>query len=560
MDFAAAQFGSKFANMEMQGLDSSLSSEIKNWIAEDPDPKTRTQLQQWLDQGNESELRSCFAGFLEFGTAGLRGALGPGPSRMNRAVVSKTAAGLVAFMRTHRLESIVIGRDARYGSEDFTRDTAEIMAGAGMNVFVLPRPLPTPVLAYAVSELQCDVGVMVTASHNPPQDNGYKVYLGGTVNGIRYNGSQIISPTDKEISGYIAKSPSLNELPRKSEWTVLDDAIVDSYVKKTSTLAPRPREISIVYTAMHGVGTEVLTKVFAQAGFQPPILVTEQANPDPDFPTVAFPNPEEPGAIDMSIALAKKVNADLVIANDPDADRCAAAIKDPKHGWRMLRGDEVGALLGEYLARSAPDKSGYFANSIVSSSILRKIASHYGMPFTETLTGFKYLSKVDGLRFGYEEALGYCVDSRSVNDKDGISAALILAQLAADLAVDGKTISNLLDEIWTRHGFHGTRQISVRTPSVEKITSILERLRTSTPDSLAHRRVVRFDDLERPTDGLPPTNGVRLFLEGDVRIIVRPSGTEPKVKCYLEAISPTEDEAMKILDLLEEEMKVFLVA
>ena len=560
MDFAAAQFGSKFANMEMQGLDSSLISEITNWIAEDPDPKTRTQLQQWLDQGNESELRSCFAGFLEFGTAGLRGALGPGPSRMNRAVVSKTAAGLVAFMKTHRLESIVIGRDARYGSEDFTRDTAEIMAGAGMNVFVLPRPLPTPVLTYAVSELRCDVGVMVTASHNPPQDNGYKVYLGGTVNGIRYDGSQIISPTDKEISGFIAKSPSLNELPRKSEWTVLDDVIVDSYVKKTSTLAPRPREISIVYTAMHGVGTEVLTKVFAQAGFQPPILVTEQANPDPDFPTVAFPNPEEPGAIDMSIALAKKVNADLVIANDPDADRCAAAIKDPKHGWRMLRGDEVGALLGEYLARTAPDKSGYFANSIVSSSILRKIASHYGMPFTETLTGFKYLSKVDGLRFGYEEALGYCVDSRSVNDKDGISAALILAQLAADLAVDGKTISNLLDEIWTRHGFHGTRQISVRTPSVEKITSILKRLRTSTPDFLAHRKVVRFDDLERPTDGLPPTNGIRLFLEGDVRIIVRPSGTEPKVKCYLEAISPTEDEATKILDLLEEEMKVFLVA
>ena len=544
----------------MQGLDSSLISEITNWIAEDPDPKTRTQLQQWLDQGNESELRSCFAGFLEFGTAGLRGALGPGPSRMNRAVVSKTAAGLVAFMRTHRLESIVIGRDARYGSEDFTRDTAEIMAGAGMNVFVLPRPLPTPVLAYAVSELRCDVGVMVTASHNPPQDNGYKVYLGGTVNGIRYNGSQIISPTDKEISGFIAKSPSLNALPRKSEWKVLDDAIVDSYVKKTSTLAPRPREISIVYTAMHGVGTEVLTKVFAQAGFQPPILVREQADPDPDFPTVAFPNPEEPGAIDMSIVLAKKVNADLVIANDPDADRCAAAIKDPKHGWRMLRGDEVGALLGEYLARTAPDKSGYFANSIVSSSILRKIASHYGMPFTETLTGFKYLSKVDGLRFGYEEALGYCVDSRAVNDKDGISAALLLAQLAADLAVDGKTISNLLDEIWTRHGFHGTRQISIRTPSVEKITSILERLRTSTPDSLAHRKVVRFDDLERPTDGLPPTNGVRLFLEGNVRIIVRPSGTEPKVKCYLEAISPTEDEATKILDLLEEEMKVFLVA
>ena len=559
-DFATELFESKFASMTVESIDPKLRDEVEKWIAEDPDASTRGQLTAWLTDGNIDELRSCFSGFLEFGTAGLRGALGPGPSRMNRAVVSKTATGLVSFMKKHGLSSIVIGRDARYGSEDFTRDTAEIMSGAGFKVYVLPRPLPTPVLAFAVRTLKCDVGVMVTASHNPPQDNGYKVYLGGTVNGIRYDGSQIISPTDKEISKEISNAASLNTIARAKSWTVLDDSVVESYIDVTARLASRPRSMKIVYTAMHGVGTEVLTKVFARAGFDAPILVSQQAKPDPDFPTVAFPNPEEPGAIDMSIALAKEVGADLVIANDPDADRCAAAILDRVHGWRMLRGDEVGALLGEFLARSAPDNNGYFANSIVSSSILRKIAEHYQMPFTETLTGFKYLSKVGNLRFGYEEALGYAVDSRSVNDKDGISAALILAQLTSDLMAEGKTISDLLEQIWTRHGFHGTRQISVRTPSIEMITTILSRLREKTPEIIAGRRVLRFDDLEKPSDGLPPTNGVRFFLEGNIRVIVRPSGTEPKVKCYLEVITEREDQAVQVLDQLEREMKGFLVA
>ena len=559
-DFATELFESKFASMTVESIDPKLRDEVEKWIAEDPDASTRGQLTAWLTDGNIDELRSCFSGFLEFGTAGLRGALGPGPSRMNRAVVSKTATGLVSFMKKHGLSSIVIGRDARYGSEDFTRDTAEIMSGAGFKVYVLPRPLPTPVLAFAVRTLKCDVGVMVTASHNPPQDNGYKVYLGGTVNGIRYDGSQIISPTDKEISKEISNAPSLNTIARATSWTVLDDSVVESYIDVTARLASRPRSMKIVYTAMHGVGTEVLTKVFARAGFDAPILVSQQAKPDPDFPTVAFPNPEEPGAIDMSIALAKEVGADLVIANDPDADRCAAAILDRVHGWRMLRGDEVGALLGEFLARSAPDKNGYFANSIVSSSILQKIADHYQMPFTETLTGFKYLSKVENLRFGYEEALGYAVDSRSVNDKDGISAALILAQLTSDLMAEGKTISDLLEQIWTRHGFHGTRQISVRTPSIEMITTILSRLREKTPEIIAGRKVVCFDDLEKPSDGLPPTNGVRFFLEGNIRVIVRPSGTEPKVKCYLEVITEREDQAVQVLDQLEREMKGFLVA
>lgn len=534
-------------------ISDSLRAEVIAWIADDPDPKTQAQLQDWLNQGDAENLTSCFQGFLEFGTAGLRGPIGPGPSRMNRSVVSRTAYGLSRFMANSGLKSIVIGRDARYGSEDFTRDTAEIMSGAGFEVFVLPRPLPTPVLAYAVRSLGCDVGVMVTASHNPPQDNGYKVYLGGTVNGIEYNGSQIISPTDAEISTEIANCPDLRKVARGHAWTVLSEEIVHEYVLATAKLVERPLELKIVYTAMHGVGKDTLEKVFAAAGFNAPILVTEQAEPDPDFPTVAFPNPEEPGAIDLSLARAREVSADLVIANDPDADRCAAAIDDG--GWRMLRGDEVGALLGEYLARTAPDRTGVFANSIVSSSILRKIAAHYKMPFTETLTGFKYLAKVKNLRFGYEEALGYAVDAKVVNDKDGISAALLLAQLAADVKRDGKTISDLLAEIWSRHGFHGTRQISVRTSNAGETKTVMGNLRGKLPQQIGTFKVTGFDDLEQPKDGLPPTDGVRIWLDGKYRVIVRPSGTEPKIKCYIEAVTGSKDESDQILDSLEREFR-----
>ncbi|MEY2723072.1 MAG: hypothetical protein RIS57_979 [Actinomycetota bacterium] len=537
-------------------LSERLVAEVKSWISDDPDPKTRAQLQEWLDRGATEELTECFQGFLEFGTAGLRGPLGPGPSRMNRCVVSKTAYGLSRFMSNAGLKSIVIGRDARYGSEDFTRDTAEIMSGAGFEVFVLPRALPTPVLAFAVRKLGCDVGVMVTASHNPPQDNGYKVYLGGTVNGIRYEGSQIISPTDKEISAEISAAPSLNQVPRGTTWTILSDEIVNEYIATTARLGNSPIELKVVYTAMHGVGTETVLKVFDRAGFTRPILVKEQAEPDPDFPTVAFPNPEEPGAIDLSLKLAREVEADLVIANDPDADRCAAAINDGN--WRMLRGDEVGALLGEYLARTCEDKSAVLANSIVSSSILSKIAKSYGLPFVETLTGFKYLAKVANLRFGYEEALGYAVDADSVNDKDGISAALVLVQLAADLKREGKTIAQLLNEIWKKYGFHGTRQISVRTQSISDIDKVMGKLRNNLPTQLSQFKVTQVDDLERPKDGLPPTNGVRIWLDEKYRVIVRPSGTEPKIKCYIEVVTNQVSEATTILDAVEREFRALM--
>ena len=539
-------------------IDTALRAEVEKWIAEDPDSTTRSQLQEMLDSGDETSLRSCFAGFLEFGTAGLRGPLGPGPSRMNRAVVTKTAAGLAIYMKRNGLKSVVIGRDARYGSEDFTRDTAEIMQGAGFEVFVLPRPLPTPVLAYAVRNLKCDVGIMVTASHNPPQDNGYKVYLGGTVGGVRYEGSQIISPADSEISADIAAVPALNTLVRSQGWTILDESHIDAYVSATSRLATKPGTLRIVYTAMHGVGTETLERVFKAAGFPAPILVSEQAQPDPDFPTVKFPNPEEPGAIDLSLVKAREVSADLVIANDPDADRCAAAIKDRDGQWRMLRGDEVGALLGEYMARTAPNKEVMLANSIVSSSILSKIAQHYGLPFKETLTGFKWLAKIPNLWFGYEEALGYAVDSKSVNDKDGISAALVLAQLATDLKAEGKTLVDLLDEIWERHGYHGTKQISVRTTNVAQIDAILSKFRDATPTTIGRFSLTAFDDLEKPQDGLPPTNGVRIRLMDNIRIIVRPSGTEPKIKCYIEVITKDRATSEKIIAELEKELHTFL--
>ena len=539
-------------------IDTALRAEVEKWIAEDPDSTTRSQLEEMLDSGDETSLRSCFAGFLEFGTAGLRGPLGPGPSRMNRAVVTKTAAGLAIYMKRNGLKSVVIGRDARYGSEDFTRDTAEIMQGAGFEVFVLPRPLPTPVLAYAVRNLKYDVGIMVTASHNPPQDNGYKVYLGGTVGGVRYEGSQIISPADSEISADIASVPALNTLVRSQGWTILDESHIDAYVSATSRLATKPGTLRIVYTAMHGVGTETLEKVFKAAGFPAPILVSEQAQPDPDFPTVKFPNPEEPGAIDLSLVKAREVSADLVIANDPDADRCAAAIKDRDGQWRMLRGDEVGALLGEYMARIAPNKEVMLANSIVSSSILSKIAQHYGLPFKETLTGFKWLAKIPNLWFGYEEALGYAVDSKSVNDKDGISAALVLAQLATDLNAEGKTLVDLLDEIWDRHGYHGTKQISVRTTNVAQIDAILSKFRNSTPTTIGQFSLTAFDDLEKPQDGLPPTNGVRIRLMDNIRIIVRPSGTEPKIKCYIEVITKDRATSEKIIAELEKELHTFL--
>ena len=537
-------------------MDASLKAEVEAWIADDPDPQTAGELQKALDAGDEELLKKHFNGFLQFGTAGLRGPVGPGPSAMNRAVVGRTAAGIAAYMKSHGMKSVVIGQDARHGSAEFTQESASIFSGAGMDVYVLPRPLPTPVLAFATQYLKCDIGIMVTASHNPRKDNGYKVYVGPSADGINYACSQIISPTDQLIADQITLVNSLKSQPRSKEWKIVGDDVITEYVRRTAQLAPRPGDLKIVYTAMHGVGTQTVQRVFNHAGFATLILVDEQCTPDPDFPTVAFPNPEEPGAIDLALKKAQDFGAELVIANDPDADRCAVAIKDPKVGWRMLRGDELGIIFGEWIARTKP--SGTFATSIVSSSALGKISASYGINYKEVLTGFKWLAKIENLSFGYEEAIGYAVDSDNVNDKDGISAAIFLAQIAMDLKRDGLTVSDLLDEVWARHGFHGTEQISIRVADLSVITGLLARLRQHPPQEIAGRGVEAIDDLAAPTNGLPPTDGLRIWLAGGIRVIVRPSGTEAKIKCYIEVVTATSGESQKILDEIRQPLKEFL--
>lgn len=539
-------------------MDHALFAEVEAWIADDPDPVTAARLQELLDGDDEVTLRRYFNGFLQFGTAGLRGPNGPGPSCMNRAVVGRAAAGIAAYMKGRGMTRVVIGRDARYGSHEYAIESAEIFSGAGMEVFLLPRALPTPVLAYVTTALKADVGVMVTASHNPPQDNGYKVYIGPEADGIKYASSQIVSPTDGFIAGEIDAITSLKSQPRAQSWTVLDETLINDYVERTAKLGTTPGKLKIVYTAMHGVGTKTVAEVFKKAQFPDLILVAEQAEPDPDFPTVAFPNPEEPGAIDLALATARAHNADLVIANDPDADRCAAAIKDRSGQWRMLRGDELGVIFGEWIARTAP--TGTFGNSIVSSSILRKISAHYDINFKEVLTGFKWLAKIEDLAFGYEEAIGYAVDSQTVNDKDGISAAIFLAQIATELAASGKDLNDLLDEVWARHGFHATEQISIRVVDVRAITTLLAGLRSNPPHEIAGRKVEGIDDLAAPTDGLPPTDGLRIWLSGGVRIIIRPSGTEAKLKCYIEVIAEQEGLAMKEISALRAPLKSLLGA
>jgi phosphomannomutase len=537
-------------------MDSALKSEVEKWIADDPDPATASALQILLDADDEKSLRLYFNGFLQFGTAGLRGPNGPGPSCMNRAVVGRTAAGIAQYMKKRGFTRVVIGRDARHGSYEYAMESAEIFSGAGCEVFILPRALPTPVLAYATKALSADIGIMVTASHNPPADNGYKVYVGPTADGVSYANSQIINPTDGFIADEIRAITTLSTQPRGVKWTVVEERIIDEYISRTATLGPNPGSLKIVYTAMHGVGTATISEVFKKAGFPDLILVREQAEPDPDFPTVAFPNPEEPGAIDLALAAARSHNADLVIANDPDADRCAAAIKDRDGQWRMLRGDELGVIFGEWIARSAP--TGTFGNSIVSSSILKKISAHYGINFREVLTGFKWLAKIEDLSFGYEEAIGYAVDSQTVNDKDGISAAIFLAQIATTLAEDGRDLNDLLDEVWARHGFHGTEQISIRVSDMKAITVLLAGLRNDPPQMIAGRVVESIDDLAAPRDGLPPTDGLRIWLSGGVRIIIRPSGTEAKLKCYVEVITPDSESAEKVLADLRGPLLEFL--
>jgi phosphomannomutase len=523
-----------------------LLSIARAWLAEDPDPETREELRALIEEcaaaGEGSpeayeQLADRFSGPLQFGTAGLRGELGAGPNRMNRVVVTRAAAGLARYLQDtgHVGEAVVIGYDARKNSDVFARDTAEVLTGVGFSAMVLPKPLPTPVLAFAIRYLGACAGVMVTASHNPPRDNGYKVYLG--------DGSQITPPADEQIAAAIAAVGSFDSVPRGTEWQTLDDSLLDAYLDRAVRgLNPvGARDLRVVSTALHGVGGAVLAAAFERAGFAAPLAVPEQQDPDPTFHTVAFPNPEEPGAIDLALALAESSRADLVIANDPDADRCAVAVPVEAgtgaggRGWRMLRGDEVGALLGAFLAERGG--AGTFATTIVSSSLLGKIAARHGIDYRETLTGFKWLTKVEDLAYAYEEALGYCVDPEGVRDKDGITAALLVAELAATLAADGRTVPGELERLAAEYGRHATDQLSIRVADLEQIPRMMAALRSAPPKELAGLAVTLLDDLALGSPGLPPTDGLRLSLDGGARVVVRPSGTEPKLKCYIEVVT-----------------------
>ncbi|MER6994438.1 phospho-sugar mutase [Streptomyces sp. NPDC000410] len=524
-----------------------LIAQAQAWLAEDPDPDTRDELAKLIEAGDTEELGARFAGTLQFGTAGLRGELGAGPMRMNRSVVIRAAAGLAAYLKAKGESGglVVIGYDARYKSADFARDTAAVMTGAGLRAALLPRPLPTPVLAYAIRHLGAVAGVEVTASHNPPRDNGYKVYLG--------DGSQIVPPADGEIAAEIDAVRSLSDVPRpESGWETLGDEVLQAYLERTDAVLSNgsPRTARVVYTAMHGVGKDVVLAAWERAGFPAPVLVAEQAEPDPAFPTVAFPNPEEPGAMDLAFATAREARPDVVIANDPDADRCAVAVPDDsvQGGWRMLRGDEVGALLAAHLVHKGA--RGVFAESIVSSSLLGRIAAAAGVGYEETLTGFKWIARVDGLRYGYEEALGYCVDPEGVRDKDGITAALLVAELVSELKEHDRTLSDLLDDLAVAHGLHATDQLSVRVEDLSIIADAMRRLRERPPVTLAGLRVTSAEDLTKGSDRLPPTDGLRYYLDGayKARVIVRPSGTEPKLKCYLEVVIPVADGTSELAD------------
>ncbi|HET7399760.1 MAG TPA: phospho-sugar mutase [Intrasporangium sp.] len=526
------------------GSRETLYAAARAWCDDDPDPATRDELRTLLaeaeggDEHAAADLADRFTGMLQFGTAGLRGALGAGPNRMNRSVVLRAAAGLTAYLQgeggagDHPV--VVIGYDARHGSDVFARDTAAVVVAAGGSALLLPEPLPTPVLAFAIRRLGADAGVMVTASHNPPQDNGYKVYLG--------DGSQIVPPVDAQIARHIGAVERVRDVPRVAQgWRVLGPELEGDYVDAVvGVLDPdSARDLAVAHTSLHGVGHAIVREAFVRAGFPEPVAVVEQALPDPDFPTVAFPNPEEEGAIDLALAVARRERCDLVIANDPDADRCAAAVLDPDAGdWRMLRGDEVGALLGAHLVARGVRPGDVFANSIVSSRLLAAVARSAGIRHEETLTGFKWISRVPGLRYGYEEALGYCAAPAAVRDKDGVSAALLLAELAAGLKAEGRTLLDLLDDLALLHGVHATDSFAVRVTDLTQIEEVVGRLRRRPPRSLAGFAVRQVDDLSRGAGGLPPTEGLRWYLEGDARIIIRPSGTEPKVKVYLEVIEP----------------------
>ncbi|WP_116113582.1 phospho-sugar mutase [Austwickia chelonae] len=534
--------------------DSDLAGVIRaaqEWIAHDVDERCRAELTTLLsaaqdgDASAAAELTSRFSGPLTFGTAGLRGEVGAGETRMNRSVVIRATYGLVKYLQETLGESprIVVGCDARHGSADFSRDVAEVIAATGGLALVLPAQLPTPVTAFAVRSLNADAGVMVTASHNPPADNGYKVYLGGRAATDEGCGVQIVPPADAGIAAQIEAAPLADEIARSAEGIEhVGPELLESYLTRAASLSGGrgARDLRIVLTPMHGVGGTTAVEALKRAGFSDVHVVAEQMDPDPDFPTVSFPNPEEPGAIDLALALADKVDADVVIALDPDADRCSVGTRGPG-GWRQLTGDEIGALLGEQAAADDSRQGGTLACSVVSGRLLGEIARAHGLTHAVTLTGFKWIARTADLRFGYEEAIGYCTDPAGVRDKDGITAAVRMACLVADLKEDGRDLGSALDELARAHGLHATAPLSFRVADLSLIADAMRRFRQSPPAELAGSPVVRVADLAEGYDGLPPTDGLLFLTEANDRVIVRPSGTEPKLKCYLEVVLPCVD-------------------
>ncbi|KTS90859.1 phosphomannomutase [Microbacterium testaceum] len=534
------------------------------WLAQDPDPVTREELTALItrvedgDDAAAADLADRFSTRLAFGTAGLRGTLGAGSNRMNRVLVAQAAAGFAAYLREKQPDAtptVVVGYDGRRNSDVFARDSVEIFAGAGLHAILLPRLLPTPVLAFAVRHLGADAGVMVTASHNPPDDNGYKVYLGGAD-----DGAQIVSPADAEIAAHIqrvADDGDVTVLPRSVGYANAPESVVEAYVAATAAVAPAPagaEGLRWVYTAMHGVGWETVSRVLPEAGYPAPVVVEAQIQPDGRFPTVAFPNPEEPGAMDLAFETARAADAELVIANDPDADRLAVAIPDAETdgGWRRLSGNEIGLLLGWRAARAAAaaGTGGTLACSLVSSPGLQAVAEHYGLDFRSTLTGFKWISRAPGIVFGFEEALGYLVNPDVVRDKDGISAAVALLGMAAEARGEGRTVADLLREFRETFGAFASDQISVRVSDVSEIAGIMASLRAQPPSAVGEVAVSRIDDLMRGVDGLPPGDVLRIWLEDGSRLIVRPSGTEPKLKLYLDVQASSAKKANRRLAAL----------
>jgi phosphomannomutase len=546
-------------------VDAELRTAVEAWLDDDPDERDRAELRALLNSGDGAELADRFAGRLTFGTAGLRGAVGAGPNRMNRAVVRAATAAVAGWLIDGGgTMDVVVGCDARHRSDEFADEVARVLAGAGIRVHLLPRPGPTPLLAFAVRHLGTGAGIMITASHNPAADNGYKLYLS--------DGAQVVPPVDAEIESRIAALGPLADIPlaRLDDPLVVrhDDDVAAAYLDAVAggpraEAAARPGPgLTIVYTPLHGVAGDLMLRAIQRAGFAAPHVVAAQGTPDPDFPTVAFPNPEEPGALDLALAQARELGADLVLASDPDGDRLAVAVPaepaasaeaaeaaeagSDSGGWRQLTGDQLGALLGAFLLGDRAGPGAFAATTIVSSTLLSKIAAAAGARYAETLTGFKWIARAaDGqpgarFAFGYEEALGYQV-GQAVRDKDGIGAALAVLRLAATARASGGTLTTAYDDLEQAHGVHLTGQLA---PRIDDPAEVMRRIRAAPPADLGGAAVETVTDFAAADNGtsLPPSDVLRFALAGGSRVVIRPSGTEPKIKAYLEVTEPPGDD------------------